>query len=129
MFFEMRFALGTLDSGVRSLPFGLLVVLLGRKLPKTRFVVSWIISNALIDPHDINFQSCDCFIHELQYCMKGKCSTTEDADKLPDTCPYGNRPSANCSGVNLMPSVCYLPIIFYDCCNSCLNVSLPKKGI
>ena len=27
MFFEMRFDLGTLDSGERSLPFGLLVLL------------------------------------------------------------------------------------------------------
>ena len=61
--------------------------------------------------------------------MKGKCSTFDDAEELPDTCPYGNTPDANCSGVNLTPSVCYQSIIFYDCCDSCLKVSLPKKGI
>ena len=32
MFFEMRFDLGTLDSGERSLPFGLLVKKTGRRL-------------------------------------------------------------------------------------------------
>ena len=31
MFFEMRFDLGTLDSGERSLPFGLLVILAGNE--------------------------------------------------------------------------------------------------
>ena len=35
MFFEMRFDLGTLDSGERSLPFGLLVLL---SYPKIKYI-------------------------------------------------------------------------------------------
>ena len=36
MFFEMRFDLGTLDSGERSLPFGLLVRFTGSRSAKIR---------------------------------------------------------------------------------------------
>ena len=35
MFFEMRFDLGTLDSGERSLPFGLLVEICQQNISKT----------------------------------------------------------------------------------------------
>lgn len=64
----------------------------------------------------------------LQYCLKGKCSTFKDAETRLDTCPYGNSPNADCSGVSLKPSVCYLTNVLYDCCDSCLNVSSPRKG-
>ena len=39
MFFEIRFDLGTLDSGERSLPFGLLVIMYDGSLTNNLLVV------------------------------------------------------------------------------------------
>ena len=64
----------------------------------------------------------------FQLCLTGKCSTSEAADSRLNTCAFGNSPVSNCSGINIDPSLCYLPSIRYDCCGSCENVSLPKKG-
>ena len=61
--------------------------------------------------------------------MEGKCKTFDDAEELSDSCPYGNSPVVNCSGVYQMPSSCYQPLILYDCCAACNNVSLDKEGI